>query len=77
MNMRRKTYPPFRNRLDLNDRTQMRVVSRRLKLSEAELAKLVDRVGNSIAALAKEAALRQAAPASGPSTSGATVVAAT
>ena len=58
--MRRKIRTAIRNRLDLADPTQVRVVSRRLRLSETELTKLVDRVGNSIAALGKEAALRRA-----------------
>jgi Protein of unknown function (DUF3606) len=60
--MRRKIRPPFRNRLDLADRTQVRVVSRRLRLSEAQLTQLVDRIGSSIAALSKEVALRRAVP---------------
>jgi hypothetical protein len=65
--MRRKTRTAIRNRLDLADRTQVRVVSRRLRLSEAELAQLVDRVGNSITALSKEVALRRAVPPDVPS----------
>jgi hypothetical protein len=66
--MRRKIQPRFRNRLDLADRTQVRVVSRRLRLSEAELMDLANRVGNSIAALSKEVALRRAVPLEAPQT---------
>ena len=45
----------FRNALDLRDRVQVRVLRRRLKLSEGELSALVQKTGNSLAAIAKEA----------------------
>ena len=54
-----KRRPAFRNRLDLSDHVQVRVIKRRLRVSEPELARLVGRVGNSIAALSKEAGSRQ------------------
>ena len=47
------------HRLDLADHVQVRVVKRRLRVSEPELVRLVGRVGNSIAALSKEATSRQ------------------
>ncbi len=50
----------FRNRLDLNDRVQVRVVRRRLRISEADLNAIVDKVGNSIAGINKEIDLRRA-----------------
>jgi hypothetical protein len=50
----------FRNRVDMADKVQVRVIKRRLRLSEPELNKLVDRVGNSIAAISKEVALKKA-----------------
>src|SRR5262249_55681735 len=50
----------FRNRLDLNDRVQVRVVRRRLRISEADLNAIVDKVGNSIAGINKEMDLRRA-----------------
>jgi len=50
----------FRNRVDMADKVQVRVIKRRLRLSEPELNKIVDRVGNSIAAISKEVALRKA-----------------
>jgi hypothetical protein len=56
-----KKRPHNRNRLDLTDRVQVRVVKRRLRISEPELEKLVGRMGNSIAAISKEVASRQSA----------------
>jgi len=50
----------FRNRLDLNDRVQVRVVRRRLRVSEADLNAIVSKVGNSIAGINKEVDLRRA-----------------
>ena len=58
--MQRKKSRPIRNQLDLTDQTQVRQLKKRLRLSEAELARIVDKAGNSIAAIAKEAALRRA-----------------
>jgi len=48
-----------RNRLDLNDRVQVRIVRKRLKVSDSQLTNLVQTVGNSIAALTKEANSRK------------------
>lgn len=50
----------IRNKLDLADRTQVRLVRKRLRLSDAELTGIVGRIGNSIAAISKEAALQRA-----------------
>jgi hypothetical protein len=50
---RRITYA--RNRLDLTDRVQVRVVKKRLKVSDEQFASLVQKAGNSIAGLRKEA----------------------
>ena len=58
--MRRSTPKPIRNKLDLTDRTQMRLVRKRLGLSDAELAAIVGRIGNSISAISKEAAQQRA-----------------
>jgi Protein of unknown function (DUF3606) len=58
--MHRTKHRHFRNRVDMGDKVQVRVIKRRLRLSEPELNKLVDRVGNSIAAISKEAALKKA-----------------
>ena len=65
--MRRPKIQPIRNKLDITDRVQVRVVTRRLGVSQAELTALVGRIGNSIAAISKEVNLqrssRPAAPA--------------
>ena len=64
--MHRAKHRHFRNRVDMADRVQVRVIKRRLGLSEPQLNQLVDRVGNSIAAISKEVALRKAAQFSPP-----------
>ncbi|PSO15350.1 DUF3606 domain-containing protein [Bradyrhizobium sp. MOS003] len=58
--MRRSTPKPIRNKLDLTDRVQMRLVRKRLGLSETELTAIVGRIGNSISAISKEAAKQRA-----------------
>ncbi|WP_375160016.1 DUF3606 domain-containing protein [Bradyrhizobium sp. RDT46] len=58
--MRRSTPKPTRNKLDLTDRVQMRLVRKRSGLSDAELTAIVGRIGNSIAAISKEAAQQRA-----------------
>jgi hypothetical protein len=57
--MHRPKIQPIRNKLDLNDRVQVRVVTKRLGVSQAELTELVGRIGNSIAAIAKEVHLQK------------------
>jgi hypothetical protein len=52
--MRRPKVQPIRNKVDLADRVQVRIVRRRFGLTEAELTTLVGRIGNSITAIAKE-----------------------
>lgn len=58
--MRRPKPQAVRNKLDLADRAQVRLVKKRLRLSDAELAAIVGRIGNSISAISKEAALQRA-----------------
>ncbi len=58
--MRRSKPHPIRNKLDLSDPTQVRLVRKRLKLSDAELTAIVGRIGNSLSAISKEAALQRA-----------------
>ena len=58
--MRRAKPHPIRNKLDVTDRTQVRLVRKRLKLSDTELTEIVGRTGNSLAAISKEAALQRA-----------------
>lgn len=59
--MRRQKPQPIRNKLDLSDRTQVRLVKKRLQLSDAELTRIVGRIGNSISAISKEVGLQRAA----------------
>lgn len=56
--MRHKKLPPARNKLDLADPRQARLVRKRLRLSEAELTQIVEKAGNSISAISKQAALQ-------------------
>ena len=53
MNKRR---PYFRNALDMTSKVQVKVLRRRLKLSNGELAAIVRKSGNSISTISKEAA---------------------
>jgi hypothetical protein len=45
----------FRNALDLRDKVQVKVLRRRLKLSDGQFASIVRKSGRSIAAITKEA----------------------
>jgi hypothetical protein len=51
---------PVRNKLDLTDRRQVRLLKKRLQLSEQELNAIVGKLGNSISAIAKEAEAQRA-----------------
>ena len=53
MNKRKPTY--FRNSLDLRDKVQVKVLRKRLKLSDEQFASVVRKSGNSISAITKEA----------------------
>ncbi len=57
--MLRQNRKLFRNRLDLADRVQVRVVKRRLRVSEEDLRAAIDKVGNSIASISKELDLQR------------------
>jgi uncharacterized protein DUF3606 len=57
--MHRRQVTGARNRLDLNNRVQVRILRKRLKVSDEQLAELVRTAGNSIAALTKEASSRR------------------
>ena len=56
----------IRNQLDLADARQVRSVKKRLRISEGELNEIVSRIGNSIAAISKEASFRKARRLSPP-----------
>ena len=58
--MRRAKPQPIRNKLDLSDPTQVRLVRKRLRLSDAQLTEIADRIGNSISAISKEVATQRA-----------------
>ncbi|XUM22053.1 DUF3606 domain-containing protein [Bradyrhizobium oligotrophicum S58] len=64
--MRRPKIQPSRNKLDMTDQAQVRVVTKRLKMSPGELSEMVERIGNSIAAITKEVAQQRAAKAPAP-----------
>lgn len=53
MNTRKPTF--FRNSLDLRDKVQVKVLRKRLRLSDEQFARVVRKSGNSIAAITKEA----------------------
>jgi len=56
--MHRRPFSGARNKLDLNDRVQVRIVRKRLKVTDKQLASLVRTAGDSIAAVSKEAGVR-------------------
>ena len=58
--MRTRKAKPLRNKLDLTDARQVRLVKKRLRLTETELTQIVERIGNSIAAISKEVAQQRA-----------------
>jgi Protein of unknown function (DUF3606) len=53
MNRRRPIY--YRNALDLRDKVQVKVLRKRLKLSDEQLAGIIRKSGNSISGITKEA----------------------
>lgn len=53
MNKRRQTY--FRNALDLRDKIQVKILRKRLKVSDRQFASIVRKSGPSISAITKEA----------------------
>jgi hypothetical protein len=65
MKRREPTY--FRNSLDLKDEVQVKVLRKRLKLSDEQFAGVVRKSGNSISAITKEAAhVPQGTPVANP-----------
>jgi len=58
--MQRVKHPPVRNKINLADPAQVRAWTRRLGVSIEVLKAVVDRVGNSVAAVAKEVELQRA-----------------
>jgi len=52
---------PIRATLDLADVRQVKSVKKRLKVTEGDLMRIVDKIGPSLAAIAKEVALEKTA----------------
>jgi Protein of unknown function (DUF3606) len=48
-----------RNCIDVRDRVQVKIVRKRLKLTDAQLSDIIRKTGNSISAISKEAGARQ------------------
>jgi hypothetical protein len=57
--MHRRQFSGARNKLDLSNRVQVRIVRKRLKVSDEQLASLVQTAGDSIAAVSKEVGARR------------------
>jgi hypothetical protein len=70
---RKPTY--FRNSLDLRDKVQVKILRKRLKLSDEQFASIVRKSGNSISAITKEATVSRSGEASAVAVSAVTVVA--
>jgi hypothetical protein len=51
--------PPIRNLINLSDPRQVRTIKRRLGISGADLQRIVQKAGNSIAAISKEVELEK------------------
>jgi hypothetical protein len=64
--MRCDKHPPIRNKIDLSDPRQARILKRRLGISSELLTRVVDKVGNSISAVRKEVELQKASPTNQP-----------
>ena len=58
--MRTRKPRPIRTTLDLADEAQVRSVRKRLSISNDDLARIVAKIGNSIAAISKEVQLEKA-----------------
>jgi hypothetical protein len=50
-----------RNKIDLHDAAQIRILKRRLKITEVELRQIVEKVGDSIVTVSKEVEARKPA----------------
>ena len=57
--MQRIKHPPVRNKIDLAEPIQLRAWTRRLDISPDALKAVVDKVGNSVAAVTKEVELQR------------------
>jgi hypothetical protein len=57
--MRRVKPPPIRNKIDLSNANEMRVLKKRLGVSDDDLRRIVAKVGNSIVTVSKEVELEK------------------
>jgi hypothetical protein len=73
--MRRPKPRLYRNRLDLTDRVQVRVIKRRFRITDAELSRIIAKTGNSISGISKEVALQRVREAPQPVASVAAIAA--
>jgi hypothetical protein len=64
--MQRIKHPPVRNKISLADPTQVRAWTRRLAISADLLKAVINKVGNSVAAVTKELELQRAAHSTSP-----------
>jgi hypothetical protein len=64
--MRHAQPQPIRNKIDLADPSQIRILRRRLGISADDLQRIVANVGNSIAAVCKEIEPKKTIPATEP-----------
>jgi Protein of unknown function (DUF3606) len=60
--MRRLKYLTTRNKVDVADANQIRILKKRLGISSDDLHRVVAKVGNSIAAVTKEIELQKPLP---------------
>jgi hypothetical protein len=64
--MRRLKPPTARNKIDVADASQIRILKRRLGISRDDLHRVVAKVGNSIAAVTKEIESQKPLPLTAP-----------
>jgi hypothetical protein len=64
--MRHAKLQPIRNKIDLADPSQIRILRRRLGISADDLQRAVEKVGNSIAAVCKEIEPQRTLPVTEP-----------
>jgi hypothetical protein len=58
--MHRIKPPPIRNKIDLSNADEMRVLKKRIGVSDDDLRRIVAKVGNSIVTVSKEVELEKA-----------------
>jgi hypothetical protein len=64
--MRRIKPPTTRNKIDVADASQIRILKKRLGISSDDLHRVVAKVGNSIAAITKEIESQKPLPSTAP-----------